>query len=353
MGYSGPFWLLGLPFDPIDMAGAIESIHAAARQRRRLLFVTPNVNFVAMAAKDAAFRDTVLHSQLSLVDGMPLVWLGRSLGIPFTERVAGSSLLERLARDDRPLRVYFFGGPPDAARVASERLPGLGRGLIPVGFHTPGFGSVESMSTAALIDSINRSEAEFLVVALGAKKGHEWIAHNLQRLQVPVISHLGASINFLAGTIARAPPLMQATGLEWLWRILQEPALFHRYRNDGMYFIPAALAARRAVANNAGEAVAGLKLNRHSREWLLEGALTRTTAATLQQSFDSALAGSEAPAQLDVSSLVHVDAAGLGCLYALQYRRATRLEIVCTSAQVRKLFQAHHAEVLLDASAGP
>jgi N-acetylglucosaminyldiphosphoundecaprenol N-acetyl-beta-D-mannosaminyltransferase len=356
MNYSGPFWLLGLPFDAIDMTGAVDRIHAAARERSRLLFVTPNVNFLALAAKDAAFRDTVLRSQLSLVDGMPLVWLGKSLGIPFTERVAGSSLLERLARDDRPLRVYFFGGPPDAARLASERLPELGSGLIPVGFHTPGFGNVESMSTTALIDSINGSGADFLVVALGAKKGHEWIAHNLERLRVPVISHLGASINFLAGTISRAPKWVQAAGLEWMWRIGQEPALFRRYRDDGIHFIPAALAAKRATANSRDRTAAELKLlpdGRNTGTWLLEGALTLATAGPLQQRFDSALACKESPAQLDVSGLVRVDAAGLGCLYTLQYRRPTRLEIVCTSPQVRTLFQAHHAEVLLGASVGP
>ncbi|MEO6186937.1 MAG: WecB/TagA/CpsF family glycosyltransferase, partial [Steroidobacteraceae bacterium] len=296
---------MGLAFDAVDMRGAMERIYHAAQTRSRLLFVTPNVNFVVLAANDNRFRDTVLHSQLSLVDGMPLVWLGKKVGIPFTERVAGSSLLDRLVLSERPLRVYFFGGPPDAARLASERLPSLGPGLVPVGHYTPGFGSIESMSTPELIDSINRSEADFLVVALGAKKGHEWIARNLDRLRTPVISHLGASVNFLAGTIARAPHWMQAAGLEWLWRILQEPALVRRYWDDARHFLPAALSARRATKNPPGPATLTIHpdasqpdASSNAATWRLNGDLTLDTAGTLQAAFEAATAQNAAPAIL-------------------------------------------------------
>jgi N-acetylglucosaminyldiphosphoundecaprenol N-acetyl-beta-D-mannosaminyltransferase len=340
--HGGPYWLLGLPFDAVDMDQAIEIIHAAARERSRLLFVTPNVNFVAMAARDPAFRHTVLHSQLSLVDGMPLVWLGRSAGIPFPERVAGSSLLDRLARSERSLRVYFFGGPPDAGRLACERLPSLGTGLVPVGYHTPGFGSIESMSTPELIGAINRSAADFLVVALGAKKGHEWIARNQDKLDVPVISHLGASINFLAGTIARAPKWIQSSGLEWIWRILEEPSLFRRYRDDGLFFLPATFAARHLRSSPAsGSLQIEMEGAGNSRVWKLDGALTRTTA--------DALFRAAAPATLDVSRLTQIDAAGFGALYALRYRQPRpATAIVCHSPVAMRLFQAHRAEALLD-----
>jgi ABC-type transporter Mla MlaB component len=91
----------------------------------------------------------------------------------------------------------------------------------------------------------------------------------------------------------------------------------------------------------------------NSGVWLLEGPLTLATAGTLQQKFDSAVARKESPGQLDVSGLTGVDAAGLGCLYTLQCRGRTPLEIVCTSPQVRTLFQAHRAEVLLGASVDP
>jgi N-acetylglucosaminyldiphosphoundecaprenol N-acetyl-beta-D-mannosaminyltransferase len=201
------YWLLGLPFDAVDMEGAVRRIRSAATSRQRMVFVTPNVNFISLADGDAAFRQTILHSQLSLVDGMPLVWLGRQLGIPFPERVAGSSLLERLARERvaAPLRVYFFGGEPGASELAARHIQEFGPGLVAVGHCDPGFGSIDSMSTPAIRAQINGSGADLLILSLGAKKGHQWIARNQAGLDVPVITHLGAAVNFIAGTVRRAP----------------------------------------------------------------------------------------------------------------------------------------------------
>ena len=90
------------------------------------------------------------------------------------------------------------------------------------------------MSTPAIIDAINASDADFLAVALGAKKGQAWLQQNHARLRIPVRVHLGATINFQAGTLKRAPTLIQRLGLEWLWRIKEEPQLWRRYWNDGL-----------------------------------------------------------------------------------------------------------------------
>ncbi|WP_312028340.1 WecB/TagA/CpsF family glycosyltransferase [Aquabacterium sp. J223] len=233
-----PVWLLGLPFHPIDLPGAMAAVRRAARQRQRLFISTPNVNFAVAAAAQPAFRDSVLRSDLSLADGMPLVWLARRLGLPITQRVAGSDLFAALRRPPAdgtpPLKVYFFGGPPGVAAQAGERLNAERGGLVCVGHASPGFGSVEAMSAPELIDDINRSGADFLVVALGAQKGQAWILHNLPRLKPPVVSHLGAVVNFVAGAVRRAPPWMQRTGLEWLWRIREEPGLVKRYAGDGL-----------------------------------------------------------------------------------------------------------------------
>jgi N-acetylglucosaminyldiphosphoundecaprenol N-acetyl-beta-D-mannosaminyltransferase len=91
------------------------------------------------------------------------------------------------------------------------------------------------MSTDAILSAINSSNADFLALALGAKKGQEWLLRNHDRVQIPVRVHLGATINFQAGTLLRAPKVMQKSGLEWLWRIMQEPKLWKgRYRDDGI-----------------------------------------------------------------------------------------------------------------------
>jgi N-acetylglucosaminyldiphosphoundecaprenol N-acetyl-beta-D-mannosaminyltransferase len=93
------------------------------------------------------------------------------------------------------------------------------------------------MSSEQILQRINATDADFVVVALGAKKGQAWIMANLDKLRAPVVSHLGAVVNFAAGNVARAPGWMQTLGLEWAWRIWQEPALWKRYGFDGLRLV--------------------------------------------------------------------------------------------------------------------
>lgn len=230
--------LMGLPFDALGMEDAVDRIRQCAITGRRLFVSTPNLNFLVSARGDADFRASVLHSDLSLADGMPLVWVARLLGVPVRERVSGASLFEQLGKHGgEPVTVYFFGGPDGAAEAACHRVNEAGGGLRCVGFASPGFASVEDISTEAHIDHINRSGAMFVVVSLGAKKGQRWIETNLHRIHAPVLCHLGAVVNFAAGTVQRAPRAVQALGFEWLWRIWQEPSLWRRYWNDGLAFL--------------------------------------------------------------------------------------------------------------------
>ncbi|NTV94215.1 MAG: WecB/TagA/CpsF family glycosyltransferase [Thiobacillus sp.] len=230
------YCLLGLPFDAVDMATAVRMVRGAASRRSPLFLSTPNLNFLIGCQHDEAFRDSVIHSELSVADGMPLVWLARLLRIPIPERVAGSGLFEALESvgKDAPLRVFFFGGPEGMAERACKKLSATSSGLTCSGFLSPGFGDLDDMSGEVTLSTINSSRPDFLVVALGARKGQAWIERNRLRLDVPVISHLGAVVNFVAGSVSRAPVWMQKSGLEWLWRIKEEPGLWQRYWRDGM-----------------------------------------------------------------------------------------------------------------------
>jgi len=226
--------ILGLPFDALTMAQAQAALSDAIRRPRRCFLSTPNLNFLIGCLGDAAFRDSVIRSDLSVADGMPIIWIARALGVPVRERVAGSTLFERLrAPGADPVTVFFFGGPEGVARRAADALNAEHGAMRCVGARSPGFGSIADMSSPALIDEINQARPDFLVVALGAKRGQAWIEHNLARLQAPLVSHLGAVVNFVAGTVARAPERLGGLGLEWLWRIKEEPALWRRYLEDG------------------------------------------------------------------------------------------------------------------------
>lgn len=232
--------LLGLPFDALTLEQAVAQIRRAIDSRTRCFVSTPNLNFLIAAQTNAAFRRSVIHSDLSLADGMPIVWLAKLMGIPIRERVAGSDVFEALrdgSGDGKKIKVYFFGGPPGIAGRAATQINAEGRGMACVGFESPGYGSVEDMSSTSTIAQINQSGADFLVVSLGAAKGQAWIEHNLAALDVPVVSHLGAVVNFVVGSVQRAPRWMQKTGLEWLWRVKEEPGLWRRYVDDGKALI--------------------------------------------------------------------------------------------------------------------
>lgn len=229
------FALLGLPLDAVTQREAAQRVELARLTGQRCFLSTPNLNFLVNAQNDEAFRASVCRSDLSVADGMPLVWLARLLGLPLRERVTGSGLFEQLrTRGSAGWNVFFFGGPQGAGEQACLALNGSPGGMRAVGCANPGFGSVEQMSDDALIARVNASGANFVVVSLGSGKGQAWISRNLARLKAPVVSHLGAVINFAAGTVQRAPRWMQVSGLEWLWRAKEEPRLLRRYASDGL-----------------------------------------------------------------------------------------------------------------------
>lgn len=227
------YCVLGLPFDALSLEQAAEKVRGAARRRQRCFITTPNLNYVIACRSDGELRSSVLQSDLSVVDGMPLIWAARLLGIPLPERVAGSSLIDRLRADAKPLSVFFFGGSDGVAGAACDALNETPHGLRCAGSLSPGFGTVSEMSSAAVHEAIDRADADFLIVALPARKGQMWILANLARISPPLVANLGAVVNFVAGTVIRAPVRWQRLGLEWVWRVREEPQLWRRYFNDG------------------------------------------------------------------------------------------------------------------------
>jgi N-acetylglucosaminyldiphosphoundecaprenol N-acetyl-beta-D-mannosaminyltransferase len=355
--------LLGLPFDVASMTGAVAQLRSAAAVRRRCFISTPNLNFVMAARSDDAFRDSVLHSDLSLVDGMPLVWMARLLGLPIRERVSGAGLFEHLVAHPEPsISVYFFGGPPGVAQAACEQVNRQPAGVRCVGFDTPGFGSVEEMSTEDEIGKINKSEAQFVVVALGAKKGQAWIEHNRGRLTAPLLCHLGAVVNFVAGSVRRAPPWLQACGLEWLWRVKEEPGLWRRYWDDGCKFVyllvtrvlPYAVLLRWQAAVPQASQDAAVSVTQMPNGTLLElrGAWSRTKLQPLRQALAQVSPGARSLVVVmkDVSS---VDSAFVGLMLLARgaFSSTGSFTLRDASKAVRRTFRFNGAEFLLAASA--
>jgi N-acetylglucosaminyldiphosphoundecaprenol N-acetyl-beta-D-mannosaminyltransferase len=135
------------------------------------------------------------------------------------------------------LKTFLFGGGAGIATMVGQALNAKPVGLSCVGSLYPGYGNVDVMSSDEILSTINDSRADFLAVALSAAKGQAWLHRNRERLRVPIRAQLGAAINFQAGTLKRAPERVQKLGLEWLWRIKEEPQLWRRYAYDGMSLV--------------------------------------------------------------------------------------------------------------------
>jgi len=352
--------LLGIPFDAVDMPEAVRQLRNAATLREPCFLSTPNVNWVVSALTDAEFRSSVIRSNLSIVDGMPLVWVARFLGIPISERVPGSGLFETL-RHDRSTRisVYFFGGKPGIAEAASKQLNSESGGLSCQGFECPGFGTIEEMSSKESIAAINASGADFVVVALGAKKGQEWIERNREHLSAPIISHLGAVVDFLAGHVSRAPGWAQRTGLEWLWRIKEDPALWKRYYSDGRVFLSLLLIRvvpyawymlwnkpSRSVRTSANFEIEdkGSGIVLHLRGvWVLEN------LSPLRDIF-SAIGPIAKDLTLEMSGVTYIDSSFIGLLILMhdqQKQHGRRLKMTAITYPVRQILRYCCAEYLL------
>lgn len=355
--------VLGLPIDAITMQDVVDRIHAAARSREKCFISTPNLNFLVNARKDPGFRASVLQSDLSVVDGISLLCAARLMGVRLPGRVSGADMFMALREHptQKPLKVFFLGGPPGAAQRAQDVVNKENKGVICVGHDDAGFGDIESMSSVTLIDKINHCQPDFVVVSLGAIKGQAWIMRNRHRLEAPVISHLGAVVNFTAGTVQRAPRWMQRFGLEWLWRASTEPGLYKRYRDDALvlaklllnkYLLAAAkermhLAQRHAHANIITQDADAL---RGIHRMVLSGHMGRGDAATLANELHKYTTCKRI--EIDANHLTWLDPYALGALIRrhgeLLNQGGDGLRICSASDALRRHLTQHEACYLLD-----
>ena len=349
------YGVAGIPVDAVDMTTALRRIESAAGGSSPYLISTANLNFVVTSRFDEEFRESLLISDLCTADGMPIVWIARLLGIPINARIAGSDIFEALKSAQNParrLKVFLFGGTEGAAAAACEKLNAESTGLTCVGWFDPGFCSVDEMSTEAILHTINSSNADFLAVALGAKKGQAWLLKNHDRLKIPVRVHLGATINFQAGTLKRAPAGMRKLGLEWLWRIKEEPQLWRRYWDDGVVLlrliltqvIPLAVLARWHRLTQRGKAQELLiqRAEAYSSVILsIKGDATAQNLPIALASFKDAAAAKK-HVVINFATTCLIDARFLGLLLMLNKllkRQQFHLELTQVPRQIERIFR--------------
>ena len=211
-------------------------------QLQRGMLITPNLDHLVKLQRDREFYEVYRQAEWVVCDSKILYMLSKLLKHPLPEAIPGSSFFTAFYmfhKDDPDCRIFLLGAKEGIAQKAMERInEKVGRKIV-VGAHSPSFGfEKDEKECKELVDIVNRSGANVLLVGVGAPKQEKWIMkYRNQMPDVDLFMALGATIDFEAGTLKRAPRLWQKLGMEWLYRCLKEPRrLFKRYFVDDMQF---------------------------------------------------------------------------------------------------------------------
>jgi N-acetylglucosaminyldiphosphoundecaprenol N-acetyl-beta-D-mannosaminyltransferase len=236
-----PVWVWGIPLTPINLEQTLEWIDQRIQQQAQPTYiVTVNLHTAMLAHQQPRFRETVLQAGLAVADGMPLLWASRWRRSPLPARVTGSDLVPALLRlaAHKGYRVFLLGGAPGVAEQAAARIQDGASALHVVGMESPPFRPLSAEEEDALIARIRTAAPHLLVAALSQPRGEIWLQQKCQAMGVPVCIQSGAALDFLAGRVPRAPAWIQRMGLEWAYRLYQEPArMLGRYASNGAFFL--------------------------------------------------------------------------------------------------------------------
>ncbi|MGE5594060.1 MAG: WecB/TagA/CpsF family glycosyltransferase [Betaproteobacteria bacterium] len=220
--------ILGLRIHRVDMAGAVRQVHDMVTAGDRVYqVVTLNSEMAMTAQRDTELAAIINSADLVVPDGAGVVWASRILGSPLPARVAGFDLMQELVKcaGTEGWPVFLLGASPGVADEAAARLSTRVPGLRIAGTH---HGFFENREEDGLVERVRQSRAKLVFVAMGAPRQDKWIARNRARLAPSVCIGVGGSLDVLAGRVSRAPDWMGRMGLEWLYRLFQEPRRFVR-----------------------------------------------------------------------------------------------------------------------------
>lgn len=229
--------VLGVGFDNVTKAEAVERALALIDAREGRYVVTPNPEIVMLARENPALKEALSGADIVLPDGAGIIKGAAILGRPMKEKVPGidfaCGVMARLA--ERGGSVYLFGAKPGVAEAAAETLRTKFPGLVISGT-SDGYFSDDG----PIIEKIKDAAPDLLLVCLGAPKQELWMARMSGKLPVGLMVGLGGSLDVFAGTVKRAPEAWQKLDLEWLYRLLKEPRRIGRMMKLPLFVIEAA-----------------------------------------------------------------------------------------------------------------
>lgn len=233
--------ILGVPIAMTDYSGAMDVMEEMIESRAPGWICAAAVHSLMMARDDAQMREALTGATLTLPDGVPVVWAASMLGEDLHHRVYGPELMRRFCdrSAERGHRVWLYGGRDQGALVQlALNLRRRHPGIRIVGGYSPPFHPLSEAEDDAIASQINADRPDVLWVGIGAPKQEKWMARMRDRLDVPVLCAVGAAFDFHAGRVSQAPLWMQERGLEWTYRIAQEPRrLLPRYLETNPRFM--------------------------------------------------------------------------------------------------------------------
>lgn len=314
----------GIPIDDVTMAEAVDRVAMFVEEGRfsgrTHQIATVNVDFVVNGCGDPELGSILQRADLTIPDGMPVVWASKLFGRPVRERVAGADLVPELAAlsAQHDYSMMLFGSAPGVAESVATTLAARHPGLRIIGYGGPMFDKGNEIDDEVL-DVVRTAAPDILCVALGHPKQEYWIDAYRDKLDVPVLIGVGGSLDFIAGTKSRAPVWIREIGLEWLHRLATEPRrLARRYARDFVQFTPLVYRQFRAMGIRANERTAP------TVERVGEAVVVRPTGGLdLWANFDALDRGGAFAAGIrvvvDMSRVGRLDQATAASLVALDY----------------------------------
>lgn len=237
---------LDVPVDIVDEDQALEIFRGLMATDQLSLIVTPNSEIIVNASKDPELKRIIEQADLIIPDGIGLVYASKIMGVPLKERVTGIDFLNAILGylEKTGQSVFFLGSKPGegaaagVAELAAERIKEKYPGLMVAGTH---HGYFKEADEAALVKLINSSGADFLCVALGSPKQEKFVDSYRSTLKVKSAIGVGGSLDVWAGTLKRAPEFYRNHGLEWLYRLIQQPSRYKRMAALPLFMIKIAV----------------------------------------------------------------------------------------------------------------
>lgn len=233
---------LNTEIDNLTMQEAIQRIDMLINTDKPSYVVTPNLDHIVMLEEDYEFAEVYKNADLIVADGKPLLWISKLFGKPIKEKISGSDLFPKLCglAESKGYTVFIMGARKGVAEKAIQNIKCSFPKLEFVGAYSPTFGfEKKSDELDYMKKMVRKCRPDILAVSLGSPKGEKFIYKHLNDYDVPLSISIGATIDFEAKTVRRAPNWMSEIGLEWLFRIFQEPKrLGKRYLNDAIKIIP-------------------------------------------------------------------------------------------------------------------